>query len=118
MSSGPTSNSDALRISATLAGLACLALMTLPTAEAAERWFLMSRHGDCAQVGVLKRKVPDLGEIGDPEAFASFMRQKGYEVNSSTMPVPKGKARQVNVPKMQLFLIFVTAEMCRGSRPR
>ena len=69
VSSGPTSNSDALRISATLAGLACLALMTLPTAEAAERWFLMSRHGDCAQVGVLKRKVPDLGEIGDQLVF-------------------------------------------------
>jgi hypothetical protein len=111
-------NNDLLRISATLAGLACLSLTTLPTAEAAERWFLMSRHGDCAEVGVLKRKVSDLGEISDPDAFAGFMRKKGYEVTSSRISVPKGKAQEVNVPQKELFLIFVTAEMCRGPEAR
>lgn len=107
-----------LRISATLVGLACLSLMTPPTAQAAEQWFLMSRHGDCAEIGVLKRKVPDLGEISDPDAFASLMRERGFEVTSNRIPVPKGKAREVNVPQKELFLIFVTAEMCRGPAAR
>lgn len=111
-------SNDALRISAVLAGLACLGVMTLPAAGAQERWFLMSRHGDCAEVGVLKRKVPDLGEISDPDAFAGFMRQKGYQVTARRMSVPKGTAREVNVPQKGLFLIFVTAEMCRGPEAR
>jgi hypothetical protein len=111
-------NSGVPGISATLAGFACVSLTMLPAAEAAERWFLMSRHGDCAEVGVLKRKVPDLGEISDPDAFARFMRQKGYEVTSSRLSVPRGKAQKVDVPHEHLFLVFVTAEMCRGAEPR
>ena len=107
-----------LRISATLAGLVCLGLMSPSPARAAERWFLMSRHGDCAEVGVLKRKIPDLGEVSDPEAFARFMRQKGYEVTSTRISVPKGRAQEVNVPRKDLFLIFVTSEMCRSSEAR
>jgi len=110
-------NTGVLGGSATLA-LACVSLTMLPTTMAAERWFLLSRHGDCAEVGVLKRKVPDLGEIGDPDAFASFMRQKGYKVTASRLSVPKGKAQEVNVPQKNLFLTFVTAELCRGARTR
>lgn len=101
-----------------LAGLACLGLMMPPSAQAAEQWFLMSRHGDCAEVSVLKRKVPDLGGVSDPQAFASLMRQKGYEVISTRVSVPKGKMQEVNVPQKALFLIFVTSEVCRGTGTR
>jgi hypothetical protein len=110
-------NTDVAKVFVALSGLACLSLTMPPSAEAGGQWFLMSRHGGCADVGVLKRKVPDLGKIGDPDAFASFMRQKGYEVTSSPLSVPKGRAQKVSVPKKGLFLIFVTAELCR-SAPR
>lgn len=106
------------KASATLASVACLCLMTPPTAQAAEQWFLMSRHGECAKIGVLKRKVPDLGEVGDPDAFVSFMRQKGYEVTSTRVSVPKGAAREVRVPQKELFLLFVTPELCSGHETR
>ncbi len=109
---------DALRTSAALAGLAYLSLMSPLTTQAAERWFLMSRHGDCAEVGVLKRKVPDLDEVSDPDAFVSFMRQKGYEVTSTQVAVPRGKAQEVKVPQKELFLIFVTPEMCNSHETR
>jgi hypothetical protein len=111
-------DNDMLRISAMLAGFVCLSLMTLQTVHATERWFLMSKHGDCAEVGVLKRKVPDLGDVSDPDAFASFMRQKGYEVTSTPVSVPKGKVQEVDVPQKELFLIFVTSEMCGGPKTR
>ena len=109
---------DVLRTTATLVGVACLGLMTQLSAQAAERWFLMSRHGDCAEVSVLKRKIPDLGEVSDPHTFASHMRHKGYDVTSAPVSVPKGKAQEVNVPQKNLFLMFVTAEVCRGTETR
>ena len=106
------------RTSATLTILASLGLITPPSAQAAEQWFLMSRHGDCAEVGTLKRKVPDLGEINDPHAFTKFMRRKGYDVTSTPAAVPKGKGQEVKVPEKDLYLIFVTSEMCGSSGAR
>jgi len=106
------------RTSAILKVFPCLGLLALPPIQAAERWFLMSRHGDCAEVGTLKRKVPDLGEINDPHAFAKFMRQKGYDVTSTPAAVPKGKGQEVKVPGVDLYLMFVTSEMCSSSGAR
>lgn len=103
---------------AALAGLAFLGVITPPTAMAADQWFLMSRHGDCAEVEVLKRKVPDLGEVSAPDAFAAIMRRKGYEVTSTQIPVPSGKAQEVKVPEKELFLLFVTSELCHGHETR
>jgi len=101
-----------------LAALACLGLMTPPAAQAGERWFLMARHGECTEVGVLKRKVPDLGEISDPDAFVGLMRRKGYEVTSTRVAVPKGMAREIKVPQKGLSLVFVTSELCGGRETR
>jgi len=88
---------------------------TARSTQATDRWFLMSRHGECADVSTLKRKVPDLGAINAPDAFAMFMRQKGYTVTSAPVSVPKGKAQEVKVPDRDLFLMFVTSDMCDGS---
>jgi len=106
------------RAFAALTGLVCLGVITPLTTQAAERWYLMSRHGGCADVGVLKRKIPDLGEVSDPDAFASFMRQKGYEVTSTRVSVPRGKAEEIKVPQKELFLMFVTPELCSGQEAR
>ena len=107
-----------LRTAAALTGLGCFSLMMPTTVQATERWLLMSRHGECADLGVLKRKVPDLGEVRDPGAFVSFMRQKGYEVTVTRVSVPIGKAQEVKVPQKELFLTFVTSEMCSGHEKR
>jgi hypothetical protein len=83
-------------------------------AQAAERWLLMARHGECAEVATLKRKIRELGDVNDPDAFVALMRKQGFEVTSSSMPVSKGKAQEVRVPAKELFLLFVTPEMCAG----
>ncbi len=80
--------------------------------HAAEKWFLMARHGDCSEVSSLKRKVPELGEVSEPQAFAALMRGKGLAVTSTELPVPRGKAHEVKVPARELSLVFVTPEMC------
>ena len=83
--------------------------------EAAERWFLLSRHGECAKVESLKRKIPYLGEVNDPHAFAALMQKNGHKVTLRETPVSAGKAYEVTVPEKELFLIFATSEMCGNS---
>ena len=86
--------------------------------QASEEWFLLARHGECAKVELLKRKIPDLGGISDPREFAALMRKKGYKVTITQNPLPKGKAYEVLVPDKELSLMFVTKELCSGSNAR
>lgn len=79
----------------------------------------MARHGACAEIAQLKRKVPDLGHANDPYAFVKLMRQKGYAASLTELAAPKGKAPkgkavEVKVPEKDLFLVFVTPELCRS----
>jgi len=46
-------------------------------ALASSEWLFMARHGECAQINSLERKVPDLGDVRDPSAFIQLMRDKG-----------------------------------------
>ena len=97
-----------MRIAQTLI-VACL--MCQP-ALAADKWFLVARHGECFPVRSLERKFPDLGSIADPESFIRFVRAKGLKVNSKTVPVQAGAAIEVLVPERELALVFATAELC------
>jgi len=79
------------------------------------QWFLMSRHGECAEIQSLKRKVPDLGDVRDPSAFIKLMRDKGYQVMPNEVSTPNGKVVEVKVPEQELSLMFVTSEVCQPS---
>ena len=76
----------------------------------------MSRHGECAEIAVLKRRLPDLGEIADPAAFVDRMRRDGYQVSSRDLDLGEGRAVEVKVPEKELALIFVVAGLC-GKKP-
>ncbi|MEW5864099.1 MAG: hypothetical protein AB1773_10985 [Pseudomonadota bacterium] len=78
-----------------------------------QRWYLMSREGTCFEIGSLKRKVTDLGDIANPDSFVRFMRAKGLDVVARQMPAGAGYAVEVNVPARGLALVFVTSEACR-----
>lgn len=82
-------------------------------APAASEWILMSRHGEYAEIQCLKQKVPDLGDIRDPSAFAKLMRDKGYQVTVNEASTPNGKVVEVKVPERELSLMFVTPEVCQ-----
>lgn len=98
--------------------VAALAGWWAVASQAGDAWFLMARHGECADVGSLRRKVTDLGEVRDPAGFAALMKRQGYEVQISALPVPRGQAREVRVPARELALVFVTAESCGAGSPR
>ena len=89
-----------------------LALLACTPLQASEQWFLMARHGECAKVESLKRKVPDLGAVTDPQSFAALMRKNGYATAITQQAVSKGAAFEVIVPAKELSLVFVTADLC------
>lgn len=79
-----------------------------------EKWFLMSRHGECAEIKTLQRKIPDIGGINDPESFIKLMEEKGNEVIKNEPKELKGKAVEVSVPNEGLSLMFVVESVCVG----
>ena len=82
---------------------------------AASEWFLMSRHGECAEIQSLKCKVSDLGDVRDPTVFVKLMRDKGYQVTVNEVSGPNGRAVEVKVPEREMFLMFVTPDVCQQS---
>lgn len=101
--------------------LACVLAATqlAPAAAlAADKWFLLARHGECFPIRSLERKFPDLGNIATPESFMQFVRAKGLKVISKAMPVQGGSAMEVHVPERELALVFATAELCTKAGTR
>jgi hypothetical protein len=43
------------------------------------------------------------------------MRDKEYRVTTNEASMPDGKAVEVKVPERELFLMFVTLEVCQQS---
>ncbi len=84
------------------------------TGENLEKWFLMSRHGECAEIATLKRKVSDFPEIEDPFSFTRLMRARGHTVIERPLELPGHGAIQIDVAELSLHLIFVTSPLCKG----
>lgn len=72
----------------------------------------MARHGECAEIFSLQRKIPDLGEVATPDAFLGMMRSRGYIAKQRPLALPQGSAVEVDVAELSLSLIFVTSELC------
>ena len=89
------------------------ALISSASAGSSEKWFLMSRHGECAEVRSLQRKIPDLGNIEDPQSFTMFMEGKGHKVIANELKETQGQAFQVAIPEKGLSLMFVKGSMCQ-----
>lgn len=91
-----------------------LALLAGTPLQASEQWFLMARHGECAKIESLKRKVPDLGAVADPQSFTALMRKNGYATTITQLALSNGEAFEVIVPAKELSLVFVTADLCNS----
>ena len=97
-----------------LCGIVPMVCIEQSFALESSEWRLMARHGECAEITTLERKVPDLGEIRDPSTFVKFMREKGYRVTVNEISTPIGRAVEVSVPERELSLMFVTPEVCQA----
>ncbi len=99
--------------SARILGVALL-IGASPEAFSEDQWLLMARHGECAPIESLKRKVPDLANVSDPYSFVKLMRQNGHAATAAEVPETGGRAVEVKVPERGLSLIFARRQLCRG----
>ena len=79
-----------------------------------DEWFLMARHGECAKIKSLERKIPNLDGIDTPASFERLMRDRGLQVQIREMPDTQERAFEVLVPEKGLFLLFVKRPLCQG----
>ena len=77
-------------------------------------WYLMSRHGECAPLSVLGRKNPEWGQVKDPYQFIEKMRAAGHQTDVREFNTGEGTVVQVDVPAVELFVVFVEGRACRG----
>ncbi len=91
-------------------------VLVFPVINKAEgdEWFLMSRHGECAKIKSLERKIPNLDGIDTPASFERLMRDRGFQVQIREMPETEGSAFEVLVPEKGLALLFVKQPLCKG----
>ncbi len=82
-------------------------------ADEPETWFLMSRHGDCAEIKTLQRKIPKIGSINNPETFLKLMKKKGFKAEVDPLKGSGGNAISISVPEKGLHLIFVKQNLCK-----
>jgi hypothetical protein len=94
-----------------------LALLATMPAQATVTWYLLARHGECAPVASLKRKLPDFGYSSDPHSIADQLRKDGYQVTLKPISVTNGTAYEMIVPEKALSLVFVDAGLCGSSFP-
>jgi len=93
--------------------LSITSYIAIAHSDDSEKWFLMSRHGECAEIKSLQRKIPDIDGIEDPESFSKLMEEKGYEVITNELKELQGKALEVSVPEKGLSLMFVIGSICK-----
>jgi hypothetical protein len=90
-----------------------LSILMVPFSSHANEWFLMSRHGACSNIDALERKVGDITDVETPDDFIKLILQKGYDVKVFEPPNLQGNAVNVEVPAKELFIMFVTKELCK-----
>lgn len=89
-----------------------LALATQGTAIAAEDWRLAGRHGECAALDSLKRKLPDLPTIDSPDALARHLDAKGLRYTRRQETSAAARMEQFEVPDAGLAILLVPARLC------
>jgi hypothetical protein len=95
-----------------------LSILVVPISSHASEWFLMSRHGSCFNIDSLKRKVGDMTDVETPDDFIKLILQKGYDVKIFEPPNLQGNAVNVEVPAKELYIKFVTKELCKDFTER
>ena len=87
-------------------------------AAEADRWMLMSRHGECVSLADAARRLPELRGVSDPQAFAARLRDAGEAVRIVKHPAGGGRIIQVTAPSRGLAMVFVSEIQCRTIETR
>jgi hypothetical protein len=104
------------RSPSTLAFVALSATLLCGTAEAQE-WSLFGRHGECAPISSLKRKLQDMPEIRTPDEFSVYLDSKRLKYTRQAHQAGASAAVGFEVPDAGLAIVFVHRQQCSKAAP-
>ena len=82
------------------------------TAAAAQDWSLVGRHGECAPIASLQRKLPDLPDVRTPQALLAHLDRKKLAYTTRTVTVAQGQWLEVQVPAAELAVVLAPQALC------
>ena len=88
-----------------------VAILSLTAAADDSQWYLMARHGECAPIATLERKVSGVSALKHPDELVSHLRDQGLSVEVVSRDLQKGFV-QLNIPEKTLYLVLVQAHLC------
>lgn len=84
---------------------------------AAQEWSLFGRHGECAPISSLQRKLQDMPEVRTPEEFAAYLDLKRLKFTREAHQASGGGAVEFQVPDAGLAVLFVPRQLCGKELP-
>lgn len=84
---------------------------------AAQEWRLFGRHGECAPISALKRKLQDMPEVRTPEEFEAYLDLKRLKFTRQAHQAGGGGAVEFQVPDAGLAVLFVPRQLCSKDLP-
>ena len=92
-----------------LTAVLCL-LIALPAT--AEDWNLVGRHGECAPLASLKRKLPDMPDVRTPDDLAAYLDSKRMAYTRRTHSLGQATAVEFVVPEAGLAVLLAPESSC------
>lgn len=83
----------------------------------AQEWRLLGRHGECASISTLKRKLQDLPEIKTPNEFSAYLESKRLKFTRQIHQAGTSGAIEFQVPDAGLAILFVNRQQCAQDGP-
>lgn len=78
------------------------------------KWvILLSENGQCAPIGLLKSRLPNIGHFDGPYSFAAALNKRGYKSNTSAVPGLGSNAVRIDSPDLNFSVIFILQTFCR-----
>lgn len=82
------------------------------------QWVLMSRHGECADIGrALRHKFHDLPSIAGPDEFAAEMKRRGSAAKVTNAYGGNRNAVLIEAPDREMSVLFIRRELCQQQVP-
>ena len=93
-------------------------LLLMPLrAVAADDWFIVGKEGECAPLAILEKKGPEFRGVESPYHLAEKMRAAGHKAEVKEHKAGTRPAVEVRVPDLQLYVMFMKANVCRKNAP-
>ena len=97
----------------------CSALLGLLIAlpAAAQDWMLMGRHGECAPLSSLRRKLPEMLDVRSPDALAAYLDGRRIAYRRRDQPLGATTVVEFQVPSAGLAIAVAPASVCAAPPP-